>query len=357
MSQHICEVVAVNLDKHPNADLLSIAHIRGWQCVVKTDDFKNQPLGVYIPIDMVLPDTEEWKWLENRRVKTHKFRGAISQGILIPAQRGMRIGDDVTEQIGATRYVPKLPGNKSKLRGGYSIAPPPGMVKYTEIENWKNHMNVFNPGDVVVVTEKIHGANSRFALLDGKFYVGSHNMVRMPIPPEPTSWFGQKWLALKRKMEIAPPKRTPDSWQQLAEKYHVEEKMRNMFGDKTDVILFGEIYGPQLQSCMPYGVTPGETEVAFFDILHSGRYMGWREMKARLQAMGLPIVPELKIMEFGMPVIGMVDGPAFAGKHIREGVVVRSWPDEVHDIRLGRKIIKLISEKYLLKDYEEAPEE
>lgn len=357
MSQHICEVVAVKLDKHPDADLLSIARIRGWQCVVKTEDFKNQPLGIYIPIDMVVPDTDEWKWLENRRVKTHKFRGAISQGLLIPAKKGMRIGDDVTEEVGAVRYVPKLPGNKTKLRGGYSIAPPPGMVKYTEIENWKNYTGVFNPGDVVVVTEKIHGANARFALLDGKFYVGSHTMVRMPIPDEPTSWIGKKWLSLMRKMELAPLQRHPDSWQQLADKYHIEAKMRNFFGDHTDVIIFGEIYGPQVQSCMPYGVAPGETQVAMFDMLLAGQYLGWTEMKAKFMMMGLPVVPELKIMEFGPDVLKLVDGPAFAGKHIREGVVVRSWPNEEKDLKLGRKIIKLISERYLLKDYEEAPDE
>jgi RNA ligase (TIGR02306 family) len=357
MSEHICEVVPVVLEKHDNADLLSIVRVRGWQCVVKTADFQNQPLGIYIPIDMMIPDTPEWAWMESKRVKTHKFRGAISQGLLIPAAKGMRIGDDVTAQLGITRYIPKIPGNKSKLRGGQSIAPPPGMIKYTDIENWKNYSHIFTNKDLVVVTEKIHGANSRFAILDGKFYTGSHNTVRKPIPPEPTSWFGKKILSLKRKMGLAPIKRTPDTWQQVAVNYDIENKMRMAFHNKQDVILFGEIYGPHVQSSMPYGVPEGETHVAFFDCYTDGRYMGWNEFQSKMISMGLPTVPQLKIMAFGQDVIDMVDGKAFAGTHIREGIVVKPWPDEQFDSRLGRKVIKMISDKYLLKDYEQEPDD
>jgi RNA ligase (TIGR02306 family) len=356
MSEHKAEVVEVKLEKHPNADLLSIARVRGWQCVVKTEDFKGAMLGVYIPIDMVVPDTPEWAWLSERRVKTHKFRGAISQGLLIPAEKGMKLGDDVTEDLGITRYVPQLPGNKSKLRGGYSIAPPPGMIKYTDIENWKNYTDVFNEGEVVVVSEKIHGANARFALLDGKFYVGSHNAVKKPIPPEPTGFWSKKWIKFKRKCNLEPPQRFPDVWQQVADKYEVEQKMRHTFGNYRDVILFGEIYGPKVQP-LDYGVPSGETKVAFFDIYVNGAFTNWPEMKNVLAQMGLPMVPEIKVTRFGPEVFQMVDGPAFAGKHIREGIVVRPWPSEEFHPKLGRKIIKLISEKYLLKDYVEIPEE
>jgi RNA ligase (TIGR02306 family) len=360
MSQHIAEVVPVLLRKHDNADTLSIATVKGWQCVVKTDDFKGVTKGIYIPIDCVVPDTSEWKWLENRRIKTHKFRGVISQGLLIPAKPSMNLGEDVTEELGITRYVPKQPNGRSSLRGGYNIPPPPGMYKYTDIENWKNHTDIFDDNDVVIATEKIHGANARFALLDGCFYVGSHNTVRMPILPEPTSRIGKWWIKLMRKMEIVKPQRKPDEWQIVSGKYDIENKMRMTFGvneytrDK-DVILYGEIYGPKVQK-LDYSVPVGETHVRFFDISINGKYLGWEDMCAYLKIMGLDHVPVVTIDTFNV-VKGLADGKSLLGNHIREGIVIKPYPEEQPYDRLGRRIIKMISDKYLLKDIEELPED
>lgn len=356
MSTHIAEVVPVVLEKHDNADSLSIVRIRGWQCVVRTEDFAGKDRGIYIPIDMVVPDTPEFAFLSEKRIKTHKFRGAISQGLLIPAKPGMKIGDDVTEKMGITRYVPKLPGNKTKLKGGNVIAPPPGMVKYTDIENWKNYTDIFAPGEMVVITEKIHGANSRFALLEGVFYVGSHNTVRKIAKKDPEGWFGWGFRML-RKLGFIPPPDVPSTWQKVAEKYDIERKIRQEFGEECDVILFGEIYGPNVQSVMPYGVPEGEARVAFFDIMVNGEYCDWNETKHRLNLMGLDSVPMLGVKPWDASILQLVDGPAFAGKHIREGLVVRPFIGETPHPKLGRKIIKLISERYQLKDYEEQPEE
>lgn len=354
MSQHIAEVVRVVLEKHPNADSLSIAHVRGWQCVVKTSDFENINLGVYIPIDMVVPDTEEWKWLENRRVKTRKFRQALSQGLLVPAWPEMKLGDDVTEKMGITRYVPKLPGNKTGLRGGYRIPDPAGMDKYTDIENWKNHTDIFQTGEMVVVTEKIHGANARYALIDGAFYVGSHNTTRKPIIPEPTSGIMRWFLNLARKCNLADKQRFPDAWQIVADEYRIKEHLQRTFGPGNDVILYGEIYGPKVQK-LGYGVPEGQFRAAFFDIKLNGRFLDWDEFVGYMKQMGLPTVPKLKICEWDDTVKSLADGQAFEGNHCREGVVIRPWLGEQPHPKLGRKIIKIISDKYLLKDIDENP--
>jgi RNA ligase (TIGR02306 family) len=356
MSAHICEVVPVILEKHDNADSLSIAKVKGWQCVVKTEDFKNVKLGIYIPLDMVVPDTEEWKWLSDRRIKTHKFRGALSQGILIPAKEGMKFGDDVTNKLGVVRYVPKIPGNKSKLRGGYQIPAPEGLEKYTDIENYKNYVNVFTGDDIVVITEKIHGANARFSLINGKFYVGSHNTVRKPIPDEPATSLGKLFIKILRKLKLVHPRRFPDTFQLVAEKYNIESKMRGNFKPYDKVTIYGEIYGPQVQK-FDYGVPQGETHVRFFDIMVNGKYLPWDKAQGKFVWMGLETVPQLGIRQFGKEIFKMVDGPAFAGKHVREGIVIRPYKTEEFHPKLGRKILKIISDKYLLKDIEDNPDE
>ena len=52
------EVVEIGeLEKHPNADTLSIVKVKGWQCIVKTDEFKDVKLAAYIPIDSLIPES------------------------------------------------------------------------------------------------------------------------------------------------------------------------------------------------------------------------------------------------------------------------------------------------------------
>jgi len=51
MSTHVVEVVKIKKENHPNADSLSIVKVRGWQCVVRTDDWEDGQLAAYIPPD------------------------------------------------------------------------------------------------------------------------------------------------------------------------------------------------------------------------------------------------------------------------------------------------------------------
>ncbi|MCL1794531.1 MAG: hypothetical protein FWG34_11760 [Oscillospiraceae bacterium] len=38
-----------------NSDFLELAHVMGWQCVVKKDEFKPGDRGVYFEVDSFLP--------------------------------------------------------------------------------------------------------------------------------------------------------------------------------------------------------------------------------------------------------------------------------------------------------------
>ncbi len=84
MSEHKVEVVPFKLKPCPNSDRLSIAHIKGWQCVVRTEDFKNESLGIYIPIDSVVPDTEEFSFLDmsSKNVSIEEYKQKLVVRVL-----------------------------------------------------------------------------------------------------------------------------------------------------------------------------------------------------------------------------------------------------------------------------------
>ena len=93
MSNSTHDVVVVKLgppEVHPNADRLEIHRIfDAYRCVSQKGLYKEGDLVAYIPPDNVVPDTEDFAWLEGkRRIKAKKLRGVISYGLLHPAPLG-----------------------------------------------------------------------------------------------------------------------------------------------------------------------------------------------------------------------------------------------------------------------------
>ena len=100
------------------ADRIELAHVLGWQCVVNKGQFKPMDLAVYFEIDSFLPIREEFEFMratsyrktdimgEGFRLRTMKFRGQISQGLLLPINQfpelssDIELGADVTEILG-----------------------------------------------------------------------------------------------------------------------------------------------------------------------------------------------------------------------------------------------------------------
>lgn len=213
MSSHIVEVVPFTLEPCPNADRLSIAKVKGWQCLVRTEDFKDVNKGIYIPIDSVVPDTSMFSFLdlpnkdttmeehcaklsaENsiyvrpkyRRIKTIKLRGVISQGLLLPVKNCQyKIGDNVADELKITKYEPPV-DNSTYSKFGSPGSPfltenPEYFHKYTDIENIKNFPDIFEEGEEVIYTEKIHGclySETRITMSDG-----SSKPIRLVEPGE-----------------------------------------------------------------------------------------------------------------------------------------------------------------------------
>lgn len=323
MSTFACEVVEIKgLMKHPNADSLSITPIFGYPVVVRTTDFKEGDKAVYIPVDAIVPlEHPKFSFLQKARIRASRLRGVFSMGLLVPADEDMKLGDNVAERLGVTKWEEPDPtiSNKGNLKlAGDAESVPFLFVTYTDIENMRRWPDIFQPGDPVVITEKLHGANSRFIYKDGRLWVGSHHTA----------------------------KKVSDSnmWWKLAREYSLEEKLSKY----PDIFLFGEAYG-RVQD-LHYGHEDGKASLAFFDAfdLKTGVYLDWDKLKAICNDLQLPLVPPMYEGGWSPDLVNLADGMSAKGDNIREGIVVKSLM-ETFDMRIGRKILKFVSEDYLTR--------
>lgn len=151
------------------ADNIELVQIDGWQCVVKKGEFQPGDLCIYFEIDAFLPVHPEYEFLrkssfrklvdgsEGFRIKTVKLRGALSQGLAIPAPKTIDMpecdadgmwhgalkvkllqeGDDVTELLGVKKWEPAVPAVLSGDAEGVF----PGFIPKTDQERIQNLFN------------------------------------------------------------------------------------------------------------------------------------------------------------------------------------------------------------------------
>jgi len=190
MSTFQAPIVKFKLEKIENSDHLSLAHIKGWQCVVRTEDFSNDSFGVYVPLDAVADkDHPLLGFMKGKKVKTIKLRGVISQGVLLPLsqvkdyakEKGVpyreiimwQEDDDLHEVLEIKKWEAPIKPVRLQEGGGYpyaTVESPAFFEKYTDIENWNNWPDIIQEGELVQVTEKIHGClknDTRILLPDG----------------------------------------------------------------------------------------------------------------------------------------------------------------------------------------------
>ena len=75
------------------ADKIEIVQVLNWDCVAKKGEYQVGDKVIYFEIDSLLPDIPMLEWLRGSswsqklnkyKISTHKFRGQISQGLVIP---------------------------------------------------------------------------------------------------------------------------------------------------------------------------------------------------------------------------------------------------------------------------------
>ncbi len=319
MTEFRVEVVEIaSVEKHPNADALEIVRVYDYPVCCRLGEFKPGDRAVYLPIDSVVPLLDErWAFLAgHRRIKAKRLRGVFSMGLLTQCDdASWPVGLDVREHYRIQKYEP-APHSSCSTRG--PCEPDPGhMPMYTDLEGMRRHVGALVAGEEVVLTEKLHGANARFVWTDGRLWVGSRTTYKAE--SDECIW----WTAARR--------------------YELAEKLARMPG----IAIYGEVYGPVQD--LKYG-SPSEVRLALFDALDISdrRYLDYDafvEVAARLE---LPVVPVLYRGPWSDDLRAMANGKSTIAEHMREGFVVRP-ARERRDDRLGRVILKLVGEDYLLR--------
>jgi RNA ligase (TIGR02306 family) len=363
VSTFSCPIVQIpGFGKHKNADTLNITQIEGSVCIFKDGAFQKGDLALFVPIEAMVPfGHPAFDWLRDPkkpnqthyRVKARRLRGVFSDGFLTPLHdvlpvgaeiitgdceteinlpdgTSMKLGSDMGPLLGITKAVDQLPPQM----GGDAEYGPDDVPVY-DIEPWKKYKGVFdNTDEKVIITEKLHGTNSRFVYKDGRLWVGSRN----------------RFLRDEER----------NLWWNVAREHGLETKLKNNPG----LVVFGEVYGVQ---DLKYDCEPGKFKFAVFDMYHvfERRYLNWAEMWAACMELELPVVPVLYQGPIGdgsvvetytnpltpeesFPEANYGPYKSMLGTCIREGVVVKPaverWNYHTH-----RTILKHVSQAYLLR--------
>jgi len=360
MSSLIVEVCEIkNVFHHPNADRLDIAEVKGWHCIVGRNQYVVGDWVVFFPPDSVLPEYLVEKYdleflKKGGRVGTLKLRGYISQGLVLPVDCvGIKyngyftLGDDVKNVLGVTKY--EVPERHVQTQGKSTSrkVQNPYFTKYTDIENIQNFDTVFQDGDMVVITEKIHGSNIRFGWL-----------------PIEINFKNGDWLGIIRSLWKKYVLGQTHEFVYGSHNVQLQWDNQDTFYGKNiyakviqdydvaclplDVIFDGEVYGKGVQE-LEYG--RDDLDLIIFDIKSTTGYADYHTLVSVCQEHRLPIAPELYIGDYYEGLLREhTEGNSTIsiGNQIREGCVIKSLHEENHP-RIGRKILKSINPEYLAR--------
>lgn len=186
-----------NVRQHPNADRLQLGECFGNTVVVSLEYVDNQ-LGIYFPSDGQL--SAEFAEANNllrkkddagnsiggymdpnkRNVTAIKLRGEKSDGLFLPLEALAQFGDVTILHEGdkidnfngheiCCKYIPRrnvkhgAPSAGNKTRKKKIKINLPHFAEHIDTPQLAYNMDMFKPGDLICLTEKVHGTSSRNA--------------------------------------------------------------------------------------------------------------------------------------------------------------------------------------------------
>ena len=319
ISTHKAEVFRIDkLEPHPNADSLDLIYKDGFTIISQRGTFKVGDLAVHVQpesvVDISLP---HFLFLEKPIVKPKKLRGILSMGFLLPAPPDSQAGDDLAERLGISHYEPGADNED-----GNSVSGPPIVCPKYDIENIRKYNTLFNDGELVCVTCKINGENSRYVYTEkdgvGTMHVGSHG----------------QWKKMDERCGW---------WKVLAKYPQIQTFCQNYSG----WVIYGEKYGTIKN--WKYGRV--NVDFACFDIRKAdGQWCGVDEWRTLCKQHDIPTVPIIvENFPFNFPQIEeFSNGPSLVegADHNREGCVVKPMVER-YDKKVGRIILKCVGSDYL----------
>lgn len=321
-------IIRIKMAKHPNADNLSIVKIYdSFTVVVNTSCWTEGQLAAYIQPDSIVDTNRpEFAFLARegkgnlQRVTVKKLRQVYSQGCLVPAPEGSKEGDNVADILGVEHYNP--PEDIGGTKGNIESTPKElaYLTKY-DIDTFRKYWRIFDDGETVNVSEKLHGTSSRFACIDGEVYVGGRSF-----------WMKDDisnvyWTAFKN-----------------------DQSINELIINNPGLILYGEVYG-KVQKGFHYDAQLGNVKFRAFDIRRQDNtFLDVQEFHDLCNKYNVPLVPQIGNIPFDKELLEkLAEEPSILGNcPCREGIVIKPMVERTNKW-IGRTVAKLVSNKYLEK--------
>lgn len=326
------------------ADRIELAHVLGWQCVVKKGEFEPMQLGIYFEIDSFLPIRDEFEFMrassykktdlmgEGFRLRTQKFRGQISQGMILPISMfpeipdSCEVGDDVTELLGVRKWEIE----EMATTGGTVIGTLPYNIPYTDetrVQALPELIQSF-AGLEYYISTKMDGSSHSIGFNEDGFHVTGHN-------------YEYRDDGLSGFYEFV----KKHDYQSKVEAFVRENHLR-------DFVIQGEFCGPGIQQNRLKLKSP---EWYVFTIRENGARVSLNRMLDICTQLGMSFVP-IEEIDTDLPskyptvdaLLKRADGVYPSGGK-KEGIVIRPT-EPVYSPLIGAELsMKVVSNKYLLK--------
>lgn len=341
-SEFACEVVRVTaVSPHGNADRLEVASFEtadgpsAYQTVTARGAFASGDLALYVGVDCVVPRSAgpAFAFLFERpdgvgkdtfRVKAARLRGVYSEGFLVPLHAvglaegpwgpGSKLGDECAAALGITYHAAPAPG----APGAHADPSLGGRFPVYSVDSLRKVPRIFEDGEVVIYTEKIHGTNFRAGWLGGRFVVGSHRTVKT----DARSWWRRLWdWARRRRVAAAGP---GDTWVDAAAAHGLEAGLRA----HPDLVVYGEVFGTTRDGKRIQDLTYGAPVLGLrlFDAYDPAAraWLPWDALLVLCLALGVPTVPVLEVGPWSLArARALAEGRSAFADELREGCVVR----------------------------------
>lgn len=329
------------------ADRIELAHVLGWQCVVNKGQFQPMDLAVYFEVDSFLPVSPEFEFLrtssyrksdimgEGFRLRTMKFRGQISQGLLLPVStfavipEDAELGTDVTELLNVRKWEIE----ERITTGGTTIGALPYDIPHTDETRVQAEPELIQAfaGLEYYISTKMDGSSHSVGIDENGFHVTGHNYE---YKNDGNSPFYEliKGMGLQAKMEA----------------FAAENKL-------TVFTIQGELCAPGIQKNRLKLAKPAWY---VFTIRENGRRVGLKRMLEICEKLQLESVP-IEEVDTDLPakyptveaLLERADGNYPKGGK-KEGIVIRPTEPVFCELISAALSMKVVSNKYLLKNEE-----
>lgn len=329
------------------ADRIELAYVLGWQCVVNKGQFKPMDTAVYFEIDSFLPIRDEFEFMrsssyrktdvmgEGFRLRTMKFRGQFSQGLLLPISVFPEIPEDIALGVDVTGIlgVKKWEIEEKVTTGGTVIGNLPIDVPHTDETRVQAEPDLIADfaGLEYYISTKMDGSSHSVSMDEEGFHVTGHN------------------YEYKDDGKSA--------FYELVKRDGIEEKVRKYYEENGLHLLTiqGELCAPGIQKNR---LKLSRPEWYVFTIRLDGKRLGLRKMQEICETLNLQMVP---IEEIGVDLpskyptvealLERADGEYPKGGK-KEGIVIRPTEPVFNERISGALSMKVVSNKYLLKTEE-----